>query len=143
MGTASNAAVPLNPGVTTVSDILYEANPSMFRMYPFGTVLAVLLIPVGVGLIMLAYWYIQTKADHLTIKKDEIVWTHGLFSKQYTEINMSSVRTVKVTQSLLQRILGAGNVAIFTSGDEPELLVKGMPNPDEIREHIKGQPERG
>ena len=72
-----------------MSDILYEANPSMFRMYPFGTVLAVLLIPVGVGLIMLAYWYIQTKADHLTIKEDKIVWTHGLFSKQYTEINMS------------------------------------------------------
>ena len=126
-----------------MSDILYEANPSMFRMYPFGTVLAVLLIPVGVGLIMLAYWYIQTKADHLTIKEDEIVWTHGLFSKQYTEINMSSVRTVKVTQSLLQRLLGAGNIAIFTAGDEPELLIKGMPDPDEIREHIKGRPERG
>jgi len=125
-----------------VSNILYEANPSMFRMYPFGTVLAVLLIPVGVGLVMLAYWYIQTKADHLTIKEDEIVWTHGLFSKQYTEINMSSVRTVKVTQSLLQRLLGAGNIAIYTAGDEPELVVKGMPDPDEIREHIKGQPGR-
>jgi len=122
-----------------MSDILYEANPSMFRMYPFGTVLAVLLIPVGVGILLLLYWYLQTKADHLIIKTDEVVWTHGLINKQYTEVNMSSIRTVRVSQSLLQRVLNAGDIAIFTAGDEPELVIKGLPNPEEIREHIKGQ----
>lgn len=123
-----------------MSDVLYEAHPSMIRMYPFWTVLAILLIPVGIGIILLLYWYLQTKADKLTIKSDEIVGVHGLISKQYTEINMSSVRTVKVSQSLLQRILNAGNVAIYTSGDDPELVIKGLPNPNEIRDYIKGQP---
>lgn len=111
----------------------------MFRMYPVGTVLAVLLIPVGVGILLLLYWYLQTKADHLLIKTDEVVWTHGLINKQYTEVNMSSIRTVRVSQSLLQRILNAGDIAIFTAGDQPELVIKGLPNPEEIREHIKGQ----
>jgi uncharacterized membrane protein YdbT with pleckstrin-like domain len=120
-------------------DVLYEANPSMVRMYPFGTVLAVLLIPVGVGLLLLLYWYIQTKFDHLTIKTDEIVWTHGLLNKQYTEINMSSVRTVRVKQSLLQRLLNAGDIEVYTAGDVPELVIRGMPDPEAIRNHIKGQ----
>ena len=114
-------------------ETLYEAHPSMVRMYPFGTVLAILLIPVGIGILILLYWYISTKADKLVIKTDEVVWIHGLISKQYTEINMSSVRTVRINQSLLQRIVNAGNVEIYTSGDEPELIVKGLPNPDEIR----------
>lgn len=122
-----------------MSEILYEANPSLVRMYPFGTLLAVLLIPVGIGVLLLLYWYIQTKVDHLTIKTDEIVWSHGLLNKQYTEISMSSVRTVRVKQSLLQRILNAGDIEIFTAGDQPELLIRGMPDPEAIRDHIKGQ----
>lgn len=122
-----------------MSDVLYEAHPSMFRMYPFGTVLAILLIPVGVGIILLLYWYVTTRADHLKIKTDEIVWTHGIINKQYTEINMSTLRTVRVKQSLLQRLLNAGDVEIYTAGDDPELVVRGMPDPDRIREYIKGQ----
>jgi len=122
-----------------MSEVLYEANPSLIRMYPFGTILAVLLIPVGVGILLLLYWYLQTKADKLIIKDDEIVWIHGLISKQYTEINMSSVRTVRISQSLFQRIVNAGNVEIYTAGDNPEVVIKGLPNPDQIREFIKGQ----
>lgn len=123
-----------------MSEALYEAHPSLIRMYPFGTILAVVLIPVGVGILLLLYWYLQTKTDKLSITNDEIIWTHGLMSKQYTEINMSSVRTIRVSQSLLQRMFNAGNVQIFTAGDNPEVVIKGLPNPDEIREYIKGQP---
>jgi uncharacterized membrane protein YdbT with pleckstrin-like domain len=97
-----------------------------------GIVLAVF----GFGRLML--WWIATKFDHLKITDDEIIWTHGLISKQYTEINMSSVRTVRVSQSLLQRIMNAGDVTIYTSGDDPELVVRGLPDPDVIREQVKG-----
>ena len=122
-----------------MSTILYEANPSMVRMYPFATVLSILLIPVGVGILILLSMYIKTKMDKLTIKSDEIVAAHGLVNKSYVEINMSSVRTVKVSQSLLQRMLNAGDVAIYTAGDAPELFIKGLPEPDKIRDFIKGQ----
>jgi len=122
-----------------MSTVLYEAHPSLVRMNPLGVVVAVLLIPVGVGILLLLYWYLLTKSDHLTIKGDEIVWTHGLLNKQYTEINMSSVRTVRVTQTLMQRILKAGDIAIYTAGDEPEVVIRGLPSPEEVRARIKGQ----
>lgn len=122
-----------------MSTILYEANPSLVRMYPLGVVLAVLLIPVGVGILLLLYWYLLAKSDHILIKSDEIVWTHGLINKQYTEINMSSVRTVRVSQSLIQRVLKAGDIAIYTAGDKPEVVIRGLPQPDQVRAHIKGQ----
>ncbi len=113
----------------------------MLRMNPFITTLSILLIPVGIGIIILLWLYIKTKMDKLTIKTDEIVWAHGLLNKSYTEINMSSVRTVKVTQSILQRMLNAGNVAIYTAGDNPEVVIHGLPEPDKVRDYIKGQNE--
>ena len=66
-----------------------------------------------IGFVQLLVWWIATKIDHLKVTDDEIIWTHGLLSKQYTEINMSSVRTVRVAQSLLQRIMNAGDVLEF------------------------------
>lgn len=122
-----------------MSEILYESHPSMIRMYPFGTVLAILLIPLGIGVLILLWWWISTKADKLTVKTDEIVWEHGLINKQYTELSMNALRSVRVTQSLLQRMLNAGDVAIYTAGDDPELVIKGLPEPNRIRDHIKGR----
>jgi uncharacterized membrane protein YdbT with pleckstrin-like domain len=52
---------------------------------------------------------------------------------------MASVRTVRVQQSLLQRLLNAGDLVVYTTGDEPELTIKGLPRPGEIRALIKQQ----
>lgn len=157
-----------------MSEVLYEASPSMVRMNPLGAVAVILLFFVGlllalppvaspvaamvglaeeqgklvsvfgmvvgaVALLVLLGWYAKTKIDHLVIKEDELVWTHGLLSKQYTEIHMSKVRTVRVAQSLMQRIMGAGDIAVFTSGDEPEVVIRGLPYPDRVREIVKGE----
>lgn len=158
-----------------MSKLLYEANPSVWRTHPFGTLVALLFVLAGgyvaltgqipylsellagtelpawldlryigyaliaFGLLRLLGWWLAARFDHLQIYDNEIVWTHGFLNKHYTETNMASIRTVRVHQSLLQRILNAGDLVIFTTGDEPELAVKGLPRPSEIREHIKRQ----
>jgi len=162
-----------------MSDILYQANPSVWRTHPFGTIICVLLIAVGIyvavtgvvpylspfieqlpppaafdqrwigygliviGVLPLLRWWLQALFDHLEIRPNEIIWTHGLLNKNYTETNMSSIRTVRVHQSLFQRIVGAGDLVIYTTGDDPELAIRGLPRPNEIREHIKRQSSRG
>jgi len=150
-----------------MANVLYEANPSMLRTHPFATVLLFILLLAGIvlaivsgavsaslglpaqivgiaGIAMVAVafvwllvWYVSTKMDHLAIRDDEIVWSHGLINKQYTEISMSSVRTTRVQQSLMQRIMNAGDIMIFTAGDNAELYVRGLPEPNRIRELIQ------
>ncbi|NCA88926.1 MAG: PH domain-containing protein [Gammaproteobacteria bacterium] len=154
-----------------MSQVLYEASPSLLRTNPFGSLLlilglvggvilatppvaailgAALLMPAslvslgGLGLAALAFfwllvWFVQTKMDHLVIKPDEIVWTHGLLSKQYTEIAQSSIRSVRVQQSVLQRIMGAGDVMVYTAGDLPEVVIRGLPNPELVRQHTSSR----
>ena len=150
-----------------MSQVLYEASPSLVRMNPFGSVLLILALvggvilatpPVASGLsaslaldsrfvslvglavaalafLWLLVWFVKTKMDHLVIKADEIVWTHGLLSKQYTEIAQTSIRTVRVQQSILQRLMGAGDVLIYTAGDMPEVLIRGLPEPEKLRQY--------
>jgi uncharacterized membrane protein YdbT with pleckstrin-like domain len=157
-----------------MSQILYQARPSIWRMHPLGSLVAIALIGFGgyisvtgqlpyraeldelvpfmspywtwigyalivIGLLNLLSWWLAALVDKLEIHSREVVWNHGLLSKSYTEINMASIRTVRVNQSLFQRIVGAGDLTIFTSGDDPELSVKGLPRPKEIRDLIKAQ----
>lgn len=159
-----------------MSEIRYDAHPSMVRMRPFATLLTILLLlggilvavfgsqflpeviagqidgkllqSIGIGVfavstLQLLIWWVSTRSDHLVITEDELLWTHGLLNKQYTEINMASVRTVRVSQSLLQRIMNAGDIKVFTAGDNPELMVRGLPEPARIRELVKTQASSG
>lgn len=97
----------------------------------------------GLALLQLLGWWIAGLTDHLRISGDEILWTHGLLNKQYTEININSVRTLRVQQTLLQRLLNAGDVSLYTTGDAPELVVRGLPDPGRIRELIRFQSNSG
>ena len=97
------------------------------------------LVVFALAALQLLIWWVSTRTDHLQITDEEILRTHGLLSKQYTEIGMGSVRTIRVSQSLFQRIMNAGDIAVFTAGDVPELLVRGLPQPDRIRELVKAR----
>jgi uncharacterized membrane protein YdbT with pleckstrin-like domain len=91
------------------------------------------------GLLQLIAWWLSGRFDQLEISEREVIWTHGILNKEYTETNMNSIRTVRVRQSLFQRLMNAGDLVIYTTGDEPELTIKGLPRPGEIRELIKSR----
>ncbi|NBC48562.1 MAG: PH domain-containing protein [Gammaproteobacteria bacterium] len=158
-----------------MSEVLYKANPSVWRTHPIGALLAWVFVILGaalalfgelplppdriplpelppsiemrwigyallaLGLFQLLRWRLATLMDRLEIRAHELLWTHGLLSKEYTEISMASVRTVRIEQSLFQRLVGAGDLMVYTAGDEPELVIRGLPRPREIRQHIKRQ----
>lgn len=116
---------------------LYAEHPAMFKNNPLGFILAVLLIPVAVGIIILLWWYLQARSSKLTVFENEILFEKGLLSKERAEVNISIVRTVRVNQSFFNRIFGVGTLSIYTAGDNPEIVARVMPDPNRIRELIK------
>lgn len=118
-------------------DAKYSEHPAMFKNNPLGFLLSILLIPVGVGIIILLVWYLKCKSTLLEVSDRELIVERGLLSKDRTELSLSSVRTVNVYQSFFNRIFGVGRIAVFTAGDDAEVEVAGLPDPHRLRELIK------
>lgn len=99
--------------------------------------LGVALFAIG-GLVLFS-WYVPARFDRLTITDERLSRVRGLFDKHYTEVSLDSVRTLQVNQSLTQRMLDIGDLTIFTTGDQPELAMRGLPNPERIRALVQGR----
>jgi len=97
------------------------------------------LIAIVISIMSLLVWIFKNKANKLMANKEEILFEVGLLSKSRSEVNTSGVRTVKITQSFIERIFGIGTIEIYTSGDIPEIVAKAMPNPHKFRELIKNK----
>lgn len=124
---------------------VYDESPAMFRNRPLGFILAVLLIPVGVGVVILIYWYLKVRALRMTIEGDSVHIERGFLSKEQLDIDVKKIRTVVVFQSFWQRIFGVGRIEIFTGGDDAECVLDGMPRPNFVRDYMRTralQPDR-
>ena len=140
------------------SDLIYSENPKMPRNRPFVFIFNIILNIVGfvsafrfeeqalqiTGLIVwiativfFLIWFIHTKSTKLSITNTDILLEKGLLSKERREVAIEKVRTVNIKQTFLNRILGVGEISIFTAGDLPEIVVPGMPDPNKTREIIK------
>ena len=75
----------------------------------------------------------------LRIVGDEIELEKGLISKSRIDLDVRKIRSVHVAQRFWQRVFGVGNIQIYTTGDEPELTLSGMPEPNVIRDYVKKQ----
>ena len=108
--------------------VIYEAHPAMFRAHPFWFILCVLLIAAfGIGIILLLYWYIKTRATALTVTDNELMYERGILSKDRTSVSLKQVRSVRVAQGFVNRILGVGTIQISTTGDQPEFTMPTCP----------------
>lgn len=146
----------------------YDDHPAMFRNQPLGyigvwvlilaPVLAVLmyrkeiaeigdfppamlLAATGFGIVILLYWFVTTRAMRLRITGDQVHLERGLLSKRHVELNVDQIRAVRVYQGFLDRIFRVGRIEVFTTGDDPEFVVTGMPDPDRVRDHVRTHPE--
>lgn len=109
----------------------------MFKNNPLGFLIAILLIPFAIGILILLAWYLRCKSTKLEFTGNDLILEKGLLSKDRTELNVSSIRTVKVYQSFFNRIFGVGRISVFTAGDTAEIEVPGLPRPHDLRDLVK------
>jgi uncharacterized membrane protein YdbT with pleckstrin-like domain len=142
----------------------YDEHPVMFRNQPLGYIgvwlliiapvlalvlyreqivgtgnfpPAMLLAATGFGVVILIYWFVKTRAKRLRITGDQVHLERGLLSKRHVELDVGQIRAVRVYQNLFDRIFRVGRIEIFTTGDDPEFVISGMPDPDRVRDYVR------
>lgn len=142
----------------------YDSHPAMFRNHPLGylIILVLIILPfvllvlfrdkiagmgdfppalllgaTGLGILILLYWFLKTRATRLRITGDEVHLEEGLLSKHHVDLHVSQIRAVRVFQGFLDRVFRVGRIEVFTTGDQPEFVVGGMPSPHRVRDHVR------
>lgn len=110
----------------------------MFADEPLHFIIAVLLIPVfGIGIVWLIYWYIKLRCTLVTVDDERVMLSRGIFTREKIEIELDSLRSVRVDQTFTDRLFNCGILRIYTAGDKPELEQKGMPDPERLRNALR------
>jgi len=109
----------------------------MFADEPGKFIIALLLVPLGIGIVWLVIWYIQIRCTLLTVGEERILLSRGVFAKERVEIELSSIRTVEIDQTFVDRIFNVGILKIYTAGDDPELTQGGLPDPARLRSALR------
>ena len=69
----------------------------MFRAHPFWFILCLLLTAAfGIGMIILLYWFLKTRATALTVTDSELTYELGILSKERTPMSLKHVRSVSI-----------------------------------------------
>lgn len=80
--------------------------------------------------------HIQRQAIKLTISGDKLRYETGMASKSTRIIQLPKVQDVRVVQSLMQRMLGVGDISIETAGENSRLVVANLDQPQRLAEQI-------
>ncbi|RAI00044.1 hypothetical protein DLJ53_20180 [Acuticoccus sediminis] len=120
-----------------MSTPLYNEHPTMFADEPGKFILACLLIPFVVGIVWLLVWYIVNRSTLVTVDDERVTLRRGVFNKESIEVEMSSIRTVRVDQTFVDRIFNCGILKVYTSGDAPDIDQGGLPDPDTLRTALR------
>ncbi len=81
----------------------------------------------------------MNKSSKLVVTEHSVLSEKGLLSKERSEIDLDGIRTVKVLQSLTNRMFGVGTIELYPFGDKAEIVAKGMPDPNKVREIVKAR----
>ncbi|XAL98575.1 PH domain-containing protein [Phycisphaeraceae bacterium D3-23] len=103
------------------------------------TALAVLgLVLAFPSLCILAIRFIGSRFESLTVTTQRSVWARGVINRQTSEVQHDDIRNIQVSQTIIERFVGAGTVAISSAGQgDMEIVVKGVPHPAVIVETVR------
>ncbi|MEM7681979.1 MAG: PH domain-containing protein [Planctomycetota bacterium] len=119
--------------VAVVSMVRLEGTPQAVLAWA-GVGLAVL---AALGLGVMAF---LTRFEVLRVTTQRSVWVRGIIERRTSEVQHDDIRNIQLEQSIVERLVGVGCVAISSAGqDDMEIVVRGLAAPsaviDTIREH--------
>lgn len=120
-------------------EILAQARPSFFGSAPGLVILGVLLTPMLLGLLILLAHFLDCRSQLLTVTTARVSFRRGLLSLRTHELRLRDVRSIAVSRTFLERLLGTGTVEVSSAASDAAIIrAAGIGNPDGIADLIRG-----
>lgn len=99
--------------------------------YPMLLCLALALL----GLIRLAVRWAIWSTTRLILTTDRLITRRGVLGKRHWQVGLERIHDISCTQTLLERLLAAGDLAVDTGGDRGH-LIEDVPRPFRVQNDI-------
>lgn len=158
-----------NPGWFNLGndELVWESRPHPFEMgvgFPAGIAIAIAAIAVGwwagsddqlvlaavallialvAGGFVVVRYLVWTNTRYV-ITTGELYKKRGIVSRDVTQFRLDRIQNTSLEQTAVGRILGYGNLTIYTAGSgDPELTFERVPRPERASSLLSDQLSRG
>jgi uncharacterized membrane protein YdbT with pleckstrin-like domain len=115
------SATPAHAADTSGEETLFDGYPALI-----GSVGALVVVIVTLGLALLPYWW-RSRSRHYRVTTRRIVVEVGLLSKRLEQVDLYRVSDYTVERPFAQRILGTGNLILRTlDKTSPIVAINGI-----------------
>lgn len=100
----------------------------------FADVLRILLFPSLLIWVLWVLWvFTKWWFTRFTSTSYRVIWRTGVFSRTGVEIPLDRVSNVNFHQSFIERVLGAGDLIIESSGQDGQSKFSDIKHPDDVQ----------
>jgi uncharacterized membrane protein YdbT with pleckstrin-like domain len=85
--------------------------------------------------------YLRWATTHFVLTTDRLIFRSGVLSKLSKEIPLERVNDVTYSQSLWERLIGAGDLFIESAGERGQSVFQDIPRPEGVQVEIYRQME--
>ncbi len=97
-----------------------------------------LALIVGTAIWLLAR-YVKWLTTNFVVTSDRVIFRHGVFAKAGIEIPLERINSVHFGQSIIERMLGAGDLLIESGSEQGQQRFTDVRNPDRVTNTIHKQ----
>jgi uncharacterized membrane protein YdbT with pleckstrin-like domain len=101
-----------------------------------GRPIAIALFALGLLIFIAAI--ASRRSTSWSITSERLIERHGLLSQTRREVELADIRSVEVSRTLVQRLIGIGSVVVSSAASADYMIrMQNVANPDQIAETVR------
>jgi uncharacterized membrane protein YdbT with pleckstrin-like domain len=101
---------------------------------------------LAIGLVILIWWPLRAivawATSNFAVTSDRVIHREGFIAKRTMEIPLEAINDVRFSQSIFERMVGAGDVIIQSASEHGRNVFANIPNPESVQRTVYEQGER-
>ena len=105
-----------------------------------GDVRRITLLIWAVFLLVFAVWvvvkYLDWRFTHFVLTSERVIFRTGVLAKRGVEIPLGRINNINFSQSVWERVIGAGDLEIESAGRDGQSMFSNVRHPDGVQQEV-------